>query len=532
MSRILPIQPPHPFPPGVWKKDQEESLRRIWQDIAAFLRGSGGGGGGVSGVIDAATLPGNDASAQLIAAVDSLPSSGGIISGLGFGAEAQLSQNIFSTLANKPVTFLFGATRFHTLVQQTIRYQAQLQILGTNIFSNASLNYQSCFQWDGPSGGTVFLFDCSRDCVMDGIGVEQGLNSIGIGIRIDHASPPTGAFISANNRFYHVSIGRSTCAIQIGNNSVANNSEHVFEDIDIYDVGTYGYYINNAQSKQMKIHRGHITDRTHGVYQNNGSFTAENVNLNSNGNDFSIGSADDILLIKGCESENSTRFLSGIGGAAVSPWAVTLQSNSYIPSAMDSGGTFIYFPLTGGLTLIGNDFSGGAVGPANAHIYAQGTYPGAGRVVSIGNIYMRPTVFTASPVFGNMDVFSIGDNGWGPSGVVQMPVLLGTGSNGAVTLANGANNDIQSITALTNAPMFFRITGPTAAFSITGFAGGVAGQELKVFNATTQTMTIRNLTGSATANQIQTLTGADVTARAAIFTYDGPLQKWILMSSN
>jgi len=66
---------------------------------------------------------------------------------------------------------------------------------------------------------------------------------------------------------------------------------------------------------------------------------------------------------------------------------------------------------------------------------------------------------------------------------------------------NGANNNIVIGTS-----SFVRITGPTAAFSITGVAGGVDGKMLTIFNSTAQTITIANegLTSTA-ANRITTL---------------------------
>jgi hypothetical protein len=103
--------------------------------------------------------------------------------------------------------------------------------------------------------------------------------------------------------------------------------------------------------------------------------------------------------------------------------------------------------------------------------------------------------------------------------------------NKPLTLANGANNDL----AIANAG-FVRITGPTGAFSVTGFAAGTDGQTLVIFNTTAQQMTLTNTATSVAANQIQTLTGADIVLRAgtssASFIYDGGLSKWIVTATN
>lgn len=100
-------------------------------------------------------------------------------------------------------------------------------------------------------------------------------------------------------------------------------------------------------------------------------------------------------------------------------------------------------------------------------------------------------------------------------------------------LVNGTNNDI----ALTNPRTFTRITGPTSAFSLGGFTSGVDGAVLKLFNTTSQQMTILNEASSSTAaNRITTLTGADVVLRSgtsfATFIYDGTTSRWILTGYN
>jgi hypothetical protein len=61
---------------------------------------------------------------------------------------------------------------------------------------------------------------------------------------------------------------------------------------------------------------------------------------------------------------------------------------------------------------------------------------------------------------------------------------------------------------------------------------------LTVYNATNETMTIKNEdTGSAAANRILTLTGADVALRtdapsSATFVYDETNERWILTAVN
>ena len=103
----------------------------------------------------------------------------------------------------------------------------------------------------------------------------------------------------------------------------------------------------------------------------------------------------------------------------------------------------------------------------------------------------------------------------------------------AIALVNGVNNNL----AVTSSKL--RITGPTAAFSVSGFAqpldgasNVLDGSELLIYNMTAFALTITNLATSTAANQIDTLTGADVVLPArksyARFTYDGVTTKWLL----
>jgi hypothetical protein len=68
-----------------------------------------------------------------------------------------------------------------------------------------------------------------------------------------------------------------------------------------------------------------------------------------------------------------------------------------------------------------------------------------------------------------------------------------------------------------------KLTGSTAT-DLQGIAAGVNGQVLKVWNATGQTLTIRNASASAADGaKITTCTGADITTTAngfAEFIYD------------
>jgi riboflavin synthase len=119
----------------------------------------------------------------------------------------------------------------------------------------------------------------------------------------------------------------------------------------------------------------------------------------------------------------------------------------------------------------------------------------------------------------------------------QMYALLTTAgtlrlTDGDITLANGANNDIAP-----GYSVYVRISGPSGSFTLTGFADGELGRYLIIRNTTAQQMTIANQSvGSAAANRIVTNSGADVVLPAAsgataVFEYDATLQRWVLLAA-
>lgn len=100
------------------------------------------------------------------------------------------------------------------------------------------------------------------------------------------------------------------------------------------------------------------------------------------------------------------------------------------------------------------------------------------------------------------------------------------------SLVNGDNNDV----ALTANKGIVRITpGPTAAYAITGLAGGIDGLVVTLVNQVNQTLTLKNENaGSAAANRIAMPGSAnkDFTFRQAItLWYDGTSALWRPLSA-
>lgn len=103
--------------------------------------------------------------------------------------------------------------------------------------------------------------------------------------------------------------------------------------------------------------------------------------------------------------------------------------------------------------------------------------------------------------------------------------------NASYAASNGVNNDINIGTA-----SFIRLTGPTAAFSITGIAGGVDGKLLILFNPSSQQFTVSNENAaSAAADRIWTLNSTGdivINGKGAVkMIYSAADSRWIVISA-
>ena len=105
----------------------------------------------------------------------------------------------------------------------------------------------------------------------------------------------------------------------------------------------------------------------------------------------------------------------------------------------------------------------------------------------------------------------------------------------AMTLANGANQDISTVIGASNpAQADFWVSGPTGAFSTGGFANVFNGKTFTLWNPTGFAWTITNgAVGSLITQRVSTLTGADLTnVLTATFRYEPFLNNWVVISHN
>lgn len=102
-----------------------------------------------------------------------------------------------------------------------------------------------------------------------------------------------------------------------------------------------------------------------------------------------------------------------------------------------------------------------------------------------------------------------------------------------LSLVNGANQNIPTIVGNFNpGVVYYRVAGPSGAFSIGGFANTATGKEIHLTNGSGQTMTITNLdAGSSALNQIVVPGGGNLApVRGAILIWDVTQNKWTVES--
>ena len=203
-------------------------------------------------------------------------------------------------------------------------------------------------------------------------------------------------------------------------------------------------------------------------------------------------------------------------GTLASPTAVTSGQNISAFTTSGYDGTN-YSPDVGGVVVSAAE---------NWSATAHGSY------VEIATTAAGTTARTVRMRITDTGNVGLGTIATAPAATLDIGGSLATRVS-AITLTNGLNSNISGLNAA-----FARITGPTAGFSLGGFANGSNGRILRVYNTVSQTMTVVNEDASSTAaNRITTLTGANVALRVnspsfATFIYDATASRWILCATN
>ncbi len=143
---------------------------------------------------------------------------------------------------------------------------------------------------------------------------------------------------------------------------------------------------------------------------------------------------------------------------------------------------------------------------------------------------------TAAVIFFSASLIAQSNVGIGtnnPKSKLDIDGSISLREGAALALVNGNNDNI----ALTGNYSFYRISGPTAAFSILGLVppSGADGQMLTLVNTTSQVMTIKNNASGTPANSISTLTGGDFESIAGnssiTLQYNKTAQRWFVTAN-
>lgn len=136
--------------------------------------------------------------------------------------------------------------------------------------------------------------------------------------------------------------------------------------------------------------------------------------------------------------------------------------------------------------------------------------------------------------YGFYATAQVGIGNTDPKTALDVSGALSLRQGAAINLANGANNNIS---LGTNPNSFFRITGPTAAFSITGLVPttGADGQIVTLENTTAQNFTITHDATSTVSNRIYCPGATNLTLSGQYSTvtliYNTSQTRWIVIGS-
>lgn len=258
--------------------------------------------------------------------------------------------------------------------------------------------------WNGANGGNPLYINISRDNSFSNFAIIAGTGTIGTAIDIQQINP-YGSNLSTHLIFNNIHIGAATTAVNFGGTS--NNDLHTFNDVTIDGAGTYGYYIDNSQSKFISIQGGDITAKTYGIYCFNGSFQSYKTNFSQNTTDIFLNNPNDAISIISPQSESANKFLDDTGTAGGS-WTINVIGGRLSTDNVGADNIYIRYRKRGALNLIGNYISTG-IEQAAVKVFVQSS--AAAGFNSFGNTYPNATPWSGSaPVntFGDLRVDSVG----------------------------------------------------------------------------------------------------------------------------
>lgn len=161
--------------------------------------------------------------------------------------------------------------------------------------------------------------------------------------------------------------------------------------------------------------------------------------------------------------------------------------------------------------LNGSGYSGSGSQSSQLHVLSQAGLLGYGVAQEYSMAFMAQASTT----------------GWAPDYLLH--------GQGALTLANGANNDV----AVPSTVTLLRVTGPTGAFSLSGIVAkdgtnntDEGGRLFVLVNASSQVMTLTHDATSTAANRLSCPDATDFTVasgRRVLLSYDSAASRWLVL---
>lgn len=244
----------------------------------------------------------------------------------------------------------------------------------------------------------------------------------------------------------------------------------------------------------------------------------------------SIAGSEVITWNSAGEIETDGAFSAGDGTAAAPSYSFTNDPNTGIYSSaadtigLSAGGTLRMSLST---SLLSSTVAHAITATTNQLVLGTtNTLTITSPAPAASAVYTIPDVGTVASFVLNAGAQTIA----GVKTFSSLPVLSAGISTSRLNVASTA-----TIASLASSNGFVKLTGSTAT-DLQGIAAGVDGQQIVLYNATGQTLTIRNQSASAASGaKITTMTGADLTTTgngSAIFIYDTNASpaEWVVVS--
>jgi hypothetical protein len=313
----------------------------------------------------------------------------------------------------------------------TLDFSGSTNIRFVGLGSEGEMNATQ-FVWHGPTGGTVFDLNQTRDETFENFAVTDngGANTPGVIFDIDNYPRAGGHAISPkHNRFAHLDLQRSGIAVRIGNRAFQNLEMMVFDDIQIDSPfngqgGWIGYYIAGAwQTYDEQIRGGLISGRDMAVYLNSaGSVDLYATDFEWNKIDLYLndvlGAGGGHVVETAIDSEAATQHVYLSYGTG-SPVTIAIRDSRLIgvKKTLASNKFYIVDNACGGLELSGDSLNSGPFVPDKVLISCGDNRPAT--LLSLDSLYGDPDPFFA-PSGTNLQPISINDHALSdPSGHVK-----------------------------------------------------------------------------------------------------------------